>query len=105
MGYGSSKGGGAVEGGLLLHWVWNGFRSDNSKYYVNLHPVSLLGRLEPKHGLADHSEFMRCIMNYEGLPIGIDDASYSWWLRFSSFPIVQGREEILKTWYPAGLLP
>jgi len=99
------KGGGAVAGSLLFYWVWNVFRSDNYKYYVNFHPVSLLGRPEPKHDVTDHAEFMRCIMNYEGLPTGIEDASYPRWLRSSSCPIVQGRKKTFKTWYPAGLFP
>lgn len=76
------KGGGAVEGGLLFHWVWYVLRSDNSKYYVNLGPLI-------PAGLICH---------------GTEDASYSWWLRSSSCPIVQGHKKTFKTWYPAGLL-
>lgn len=65
-----------VEGGVLFHWVWYGFVSDNSKYYVNFGPLI-------PAGLISH---------------GIEDALNPWWLRSSSNSIVQGRKKTFKTW-------
>jgi hypothetical protein len=57
-------------------------------YYVNFRTMGLSGRSEPKHGVVHHAEFMRTIMNYEDLPIGIEYAFSLLWPEIESLPIL-----------------